>query len=297
MDKNSRILVVGAAQWDFLGRTEFKPRWGDDLPGKIFRKLGGVGLTAALALLRINSPVQLISAIGADNEGELLLHEIKMKGLETHHIVKNSRVPTDRYLAIEDRDSLALAIADCRCLKESEPAILQSSVDWIRQHTKGTHVPTMIVDGNLSARFTRAICAMKQELTFKLTYIAASQAKTDSCEPLLGQSLVSIYLNRIEAEAIAKAPLGDSLVAAKSLLRLGFARVVVTDGNQPASDGDSAEVVSAPPQPSPYPNFGVTGAGDVFAVTHMNAIEQGFNRRLCLEMAHLAAAKQMHTSI
>ena len=284
----NEFLVIGSAHWDILGQASRQIRFGDDLPGRIRRRTGGVALNTALALRNNDLQVSLITAVGADSEGARLVRQLEKSGLNLDGAVTNPSAATDHYMAIEDRGALVAAVADCRCLELSQDGIFKNASLWLRSRIDSNRVLTVIADGNLSAHLLTKLCAMRSELEFELVYLAASPLKTGSALPLSQMDAVTMYLNRREAESILAEKFTDSGAAAESLLAAGFERVIVTDGRRAASDGDRNGVISAAPVSGL--KTGVTGAGDRFAAAHIAAVRQGLGRRRCLEIAHRRAS-------
>ncbi|WP_144433913.1 PfkB family carbohydrate kinase, partial [Thalassovita gelatinovora] len=79
-----------------------------------------------------------------------------------------------------------------------------------------------------------------------------------------------------------------SAKAAAALVRHGAARALVTNGANPASDGCSQGVISAPPPEVLVTR--ITGAGDTFMAAHMAAERVGLPREQALQRALVIAA-------
>ena len=62
MRQVSRILRVGAAHWDSVGRTDRQLTVGDDVAGRVERRPGGVALNVALGLAHHGLPVGRVFA-------------------------------------------------------------------------------------------------------------------------------------------------------------------------------------------------------------------------------------------
>jgi hypothetical protein len=98
-----RVLCFGAAHWDVIGRPALpfsgRFRRGDDIPGAVVTRPGGVALNIAAALIRRRRPAVLVAPIGEDPGGMALLARLRDAGVGCRRIATGE--PTGRYLAIE----------------------------------------------------------------------------------------------------------------------------------------------------------------------------------------------------
>lgn len=96
-------------------------------------------------------------------------------------------------------------------------------------------------------------------------------------------------MNREEANLLSGAEALEAETAARALIGLGAARVIVTDGLSEAVDMCAAQCHRArPPQVDPQR---VTGAGDTLMAVHIAAELRGADRADALENANQAAAR------
>ena len=58
MKQKSKIICVGCAGWDFIGRTQIPMGNGSDVPGTIKIKIGGVATNIARNLTKNKPPKQ-----------------------------------------------------------------------------------------------------------------------------------------------------------------------------------------------------------------------------------------------
>ncbi|MEO0682737.1 MAG: PfkB family carbohydrate kinase, partial [Pseudomonadota bacterium] len=64
------LILFGAAHWDLIARPDRPAAPGDDLPGRILRRPGGVAANLAVALAALGRTVRLVAPLGADPDGE-----------------------------------------------------------------------------------------------------------------------------------------------------------------------------------------------------------------------------------
>jgi sugar/nucleoside kinase (ribokinase family) len=277
------VVCVGAAHWDLIARTSAPLPPGADVPGRITRQPGGVAQNVARALAALGRPVALLAAIGRDAAGDDLVRALTAAGVDCASAHRHAGA-TDAYLAIEGRDgALHAGVADCGGLERAGAAILAPLGD-------GRLAAAQIVaDGNLPDPVLREVLRLAEQAAFAL--VPASPRKAARLAPLLGARPLTLYLNRLEAEALCAAAFPDSRAAAEAVRALGAAEAVVTDGAAPATAAGSAGTVSlAPP---PVATRSLTGAGDVFVAAHLAARADGLGPGEALRAALAASARHV----
>lgn len=283
------IVCIGAVLWDVIGRSPAAMAPGADVPGRIRHVPGGVALNVAAALAARGQRVAVLGAVGRDPEGEALIAATRDLGVATDWLYRDAGLPTDVYMAIEDRDGLIAAIADVHALEAAGKAVLAPLHDG-RLGRSGARWPGIaVLDGNLTKAQLAAIAADPVLSGTDLRVVPASPGKADRLLPLLGHNHVTLYLNRAEAETLAARPCDSAADAARAVVARGAARVLVTDGPRPVACAmRGAETLTA--QPPAVTVARVTGAGDCFLAAHLVAERTGADRADALAAAIAAAA-------
>ncbi|MEM8657958.1 MAG: PfkB family carbohydrate kinase, partial [Pseudomonadota bacterium] len=255
------FLVAGSALWDIVARTERVMRPKHDVPGRISRQLGGVALNVALELVRQNTPVELLSAVGTDAEGVALITAAEAAGIGCGYVAR-TKDATDTYLAIEDGSGdVFAAVADCARLEKASAAVLAPLRDGRLGSEAAPWGGTVVVDGNLPAA---DLDALAQDPCFKacrLALVPASPGKAKRLAGAMRHPNSVVYLNRTEAEILSGLTLPSAAEAAEALIAEGATEVVVTDGHKPAAAADAHSMRTATP-PDVVARTS-TGAGDV----------------------------------
>lgn len=282
------IVCIGAAHWDIIGQSPARLGLGDDVPGRILRRPGGVALNIAAALRRFGLAPALLTAIGRDAEGEELIAECRRLGLETAHVCRPDHLPTDRYIAVEGANGLIAAIADARTLEAAGARILRPLEDGGLGSAAAPWGGTVVLDGNLSEELMAGIAASPLFAAADLRLAAASPAKAGRLRPFLGHGRTGFYLNLEEAQELLQARLGSAPEAAEVLAARGAVRAVVTDGARPAAAVEAGGVIAEAPREVFVAR--VTGAGDTLMAAHIAAGRRGETGREALVSALSAAA-------
>ncbi|MDM7459062.1 MAG: PfkB family carbohydrate kinase [Paracoccus sp. (in: a-proteobacteria)] len=283
MTKTPDVLCIGAMLWDVIGRAPRRMAPGADVPGRIRHLPGGVALNVAVALARWGLVPSVLSAVGCDPEGESLIAEAQRLGVLTVHLTRDTGLPTDCYMGIEDSEGLIAAIADAHSLEQAGADILaplNDLPDW---------TGPVVLDGNLTEDLLAQIARDPRLMQADLRIVPASPGKAERLEPLIAARRGCFYLNRLEAEILAGRACPDSASAAEAVVARGAARVLVTDG--PAA---AAEAVAHGPTirhtPPSVTVARVTGAGDCFLAAHLAAELDNQTRDAALARAVQSAA-------
>lgn len=278
------VICIGAMLWDVIGRAGRRMAPGADVPGRIRHIPGGVALNVAVALARHGLAPAVLSAVGRDPEGSALVDEAGRLGVLTCWLTRDSGLPTDCYMGIEDNEGLIAAIADAHGLEQAGGTIL-AALDGDLAGWAGP----VVLDGNLTEDLLAAIARDRRLAAADLRLVPASPGKAERLEPLIAARRGCFYLNRLEAEILAGHACPDAASAAEAVVARGAARVLVTDGPRAVADAivGGATLTAAPP---PVTLARVTGAGDCFLAAHLAAELAHQPREAALRQAIKAAA-------
>lgn len=283
------ILCLGSVLWDIIGRSSASMHMGADVPGRITRLPGGVAMNIAMTLRRFGLTPAVLTAIGRDAEGEELVTACRRMGLVTDHAYRSDDLPTDRYMAIEGANGLIAAIADAHSLEAAGDKILQPLADGRLGSAGAPWRGLIALDGNLTESLLHDIAGSPLFAQADLRVAPASPGKAARLTPLLTHKGATLYVNREEANILAKTHHDTAAEAAQALLDRGAERVLVTDGGKPCADGKrGAGVIKG--QPPHVMVARVTGAGDTFMAAHIVAERRGATREDALAAALRAAA-------
>ncbi len=288
MEPAPDILCIGSVLWDLIGRSPARMRMGADVPGRIMRLPGGVAMNIAMTLRRFGMTPALLTAVGRDAEGRELIEACTALGLNTGYIHLSERLPTDRYMAIEDDEGLIAAIADAHSLEAAGEVTLAPLEDGRLGSPATPYAGIIALDGNLTAALLEDIAGRASFSRADLRIAPASPGKGTRLVPLLRHPGATLYVNLEEAAMLAGAPFSTAAQAAEALISLGAARVLVTDGGRGAAEGAAGRVLTAP---APRVKVArVTGAGDTFMAAHIAAEARGADNAQALNAAVEAAA-------
>ncbi|ARE38420.1 putative sugar kinase in cluster with indigoidine synthase indA, PfkB family of kinase [Rhodovulum sp. P5] len=276
-----------------IGRANRVMGLGDDVPGRITRRPGGVALNVAVVLARSGLNPAVLGAVGRDVEGDALLAACSAMGVDTRHVFRSPDHPTDIYMAVEAEQGLVAAIADAAGLEAAGPAILAPLIDGPLGRTDAPFDGIVAIDGNLPPALLSDIAQHPAFAAADLRISPASPGKAERIAHLMGHPRATVYVNRAEAGLIAGRAFGDASEAARTLIASGVARAIVTDGGRPTVFATADGCISQTPPPVAVAH--VTGAGDTLMAAHIVAERAGASRDEALTAALRAAAKHIST--
>ena len=310
-------VVVGGCVADLVccpdSGTELLPR--PSSPGRLECTPGGVGRNIAEALARLGTFPLLVSAVGQDGMGSLLVEHLESLAssgspLQTSGVRRLSEGRTATYTAMMDGGGdLSAAVADMEIHRHISMHLIQEFTTQIRS------APLCIADANLCSEALTGLAALARAAGTPLWLEPTSVPKAAlACGWLHAKGLLSAltYVSPNEDEVCAMAAAigsgegglssshgasDDATVraAAAALVRAGVSHVVVTRGARGILWARAAEPGSSTPAPSdgsdvwmeemPAFNLGeqpvvsTRGAGDCFVAGAAWRLQQGAAQR------------------
>jgi pseudouridine kinase len=191
------VLVIGAMAFDAKGKPEGALAPGTSTPGTVRLSVGGVARNIAENLARLGTHVVLMSAVGDDAVGHLLLDATTKSGVDTTEVIVSTDHRTGAYIAVLDRTGVpAHAIDDVAVIETLTPQLIYRKRRLFRDAAMvviDSNVPsdTMSSAFRMAKRYERPVC---------IDPVSASLA------PRVRPHLPDIYLmapNLQEAAAVA----------------------------------------------------------------------------------------------
>mgnify|MGYP002625439131 CR=1 FL=1 len=133
--RKRKVAVIGALNVDIGGRPLKRPVAKDSNPGKVSVRPGGVGRNIAHNLRLLGLDVKLLSAVGADEHGGLLLQSCAVHGIDTSLCLRAEDENSSTYLYITDEHGeMQLAVADMDVTARLTPAVMAERLaDGVRK--------------------------------------------------------------------------------------------------------------------------------------------------------------------
>ena len=284
--KTGPIACVGAAHLDVVARAGQTVERGDDLPGEIERRPGGVALNVALGLASMGRDSLLVSVLGDDHDANALLAQASQMGIDCDSVLRVSG-KTGLYVAIEDASGeLVAAIAETNLLEQHSEQVVEAAKTTLHR------VSGILIDANLPIDAIRALTVSAAAADVSVTLNPVNPTKALNLAPILALTHpIQVVANLAEANAILDQQHRDAPSAGLALLKRGATTALVTDGPRgcvlATADGLTTK---APPQAD---EGSVTGAGDALLAAFLAGSGRQLGQAALLDFCLQAAFRHM----
>jgi pseudouridine kinase len=284
-EQELEVLVVGAMAADAKGQPRHELVPGRSTPGTVHFAIGGVGRNIAETLARLGVQTTLLSAIGDDPIGHILLESTARSGVNTAHVVTSTHHRTAGYIAILDRNGApAYALDDMAVIQEVTPGLVYRHRRLVRD------ADMIVLDANLSPKtivsvldlakkYQRPVCVDPTSAVLAprfIPHLADILLMTPNASE--AEALTGLDLGQTDVHTLAAALMGSGVeIAIITLAELGLYYVTSDEsGRVPALERDIVDLTGA---------GAALTAGVVFGL--LNGFEIGEAMRLGISAAAL----------
>lgn len=223
------VLVIGAMATDAKGRPagSFVP--GIPTPGTVRLDVGGVGRNIAENLARLGVRTILLSAIGSDPIGGILLEFTRQSGVNVDQVITSEHHRTGTYIGIWDRNGEpVLAIDDMAVMQDLTPEFIYRRRRLVRD------ADMIVLDANLPPRTMATVFSLARKYHRRVCVDPTSAVLAPRIRPYL-PDIHLLVPSLQEAEAIAGLALGgqtDVQRLAMRLVNMGAEIAIITLGEK-----------------------------------------------------------------
>jgi pseudouridine kinase len=267
--REGHFLVIGSAGLDVVVRARKELRSGTSNPGKFRVSPGGVARNIAENLARLGEEVILLTAVGDDDQGNQILEQTRVCGVDISQVIQTPEYPTGSYLAILDAQGrMHMGMDDMSVISSLRPEDIESKEDLFDS------AAAIFVDANLSEQTLQKAITIAHE---KGVPVAADPTSANLA-PVFCNFLDRLWLlvpNESEAEMLCPHPVphadrDQAIDAARHLISEGVDIAIVTmaEFGVGYASADSSGHVPALKTEIVDP----TGAGDAFTAAVIFAL-------------------------
>ncbi len=213
-----KILVIGGTNIDIYGRVTNKLINKDSNNGTIDFSIGGVGKNISENLVRLGLDVSFATVLGNDDFNLKVKKHLSSLNLTT--IIKESNLPTPKYLAIFDEEN------DFRVGVNEMDALNDLDINFIKE-LEFDKYDLLVIDANLSEQLIEYIV---NNANIPIYAEAISTKKVLKFKPYLNK-LTALKCNMLEANALLNSNELPALNLAEKLANQGLKEVYLTDSS------------------------------------------------------------------
>jgi ribokinase len=267
---NDDVLVIGSANLDYIVKVDVPPRPGETVLAKhMVKHPGGKGANQAVAAARMGAPVRFIGCVGDDDDGALLLRELRAEGVDTTAVEIAAHVQTGLALVSvfdSGENSITVVPGANFALQAQRVRRAVTTIEGRRTVVvMQAEVKGALIDAAVAARGRSETTRFVLNLA---PYRAVSDDVLRACDPLV--------VNESEMTAMVGFDVTDVASATRAVEEIrGVVRsVVVTLGAGGAvwADADASGHVPAPHVSAVVDS---TGAGDAFVGALVAQLAEG----------------------
>ncbi len=273
---SAHVVVIGGSNVDVLARPHDVPVAATSNPGVVTVTAGGVGRNIAENLARLGTPVSLVSVVGVDAHGDLVLAATRAAGVDAT-LVRRSTTTTGTYVAVLDEvGELVTAVA-------AMDATAALSLDDLAAASGAIAAAGLLVlDGNLPSGVLGAAWDLAVSFGVGVVLDPVSVPKAAAIGGLLGPDRPLALLSGGVTE-LATLVRGDA-----GLLERGVEVLWERSGPAGSVLSTAQRVVHLPSLPARVED--VTGAGDAMLAAYCHASLSGSSPEDAARYGHAAAA-------
>jgi pseudouridine kinase len=222
----SKIVVIGAANIDIVGRLTEMPSPGMSVPAKVRPSFGGVARNVAENLCNLEQEVTFITAVGNNIFGALLLQHLADKGINTDHCIISDEYYTSSYLAVlTEEGALNFALDDMRVLSQLTPEHIYDNEEIIK------NADCIFFDANVPEETIAAIVEISTKYDVSLFGDTTSHRVANRMKPYLNHfSMLNANMHELETLIDQKFEITgrtSALKAARMLINQGLELIVI----------------------------------------------------------------------
>jgi len=156
---DGKMVVIGAAGMDVIAHLDGNLQTGTSNSASIRSSFGGVARNVAENLSRLGQPVQLITAVGADRNGDDILAHASEQAIDVSAVLRSHKFPTGYYMGVLDgKSTLIHGVDDMRVMSALTPS-------YLGRHKRQIEDASMVfIDCNLpddSIEFVMSTCTRR----------------------------------------------------------------------------------------------------------------------------------------
>ncbi|MDQ0675159.1 ribokinase [Pseudarthrobacter siccitolerans] len=278
MQEGAEVLVIGSANLDYIVQVAAPPAPGETVLAKnMIKHPGGKGANQAVAAAKMGAEVRFVGCVGDDNDGALLLRELRAEGVDTTavEIVSHARTGLALVSVFDSGENSITVVPGANF--SLHPGRVKRAIAGGGANGTGAVVLQGEVKSEIIDAAAQAAEAVGARVVLNLApYRAVAKETLSLCDPLV--------VNQSEAEAMVGFQIPEAAAAQQALtILLATVRsAVITLGGAGACWADTSGSGHVP-APEVEAVMDTTGAGDAFVGALAAELSAGLSLRQATE--------------
>ena len=219
-------MGIGAANIDVYGKSNIKIRTHYDHPANINTCVGGVTKNIITNLSKLNVKTKLMTAVGDDSYGKMILQDCDNNDIDTKNIVINKNKTTGVFMQVQDENNdMYLALCDMSVLDDITPEYIQKKKNIL------LNAQLVLMDSSLRLDTIEKIIEIcKDKVPIYVNPISDNYAL--KIKPYV-KDFTCIEANRTELENLSGMKINDDeaiILACQKLFKKGLKKIFVSCG-------------------------------------------------------------------
>ncbi len=238
----NNICVIGSINMDVVLKVDRMVKVGESIFAKDLKNIsGGKGANQAIACSRMNSKVSMVSKVGVDGNGQILVDKLKENNINTEYIFKDKEISTGMALiTVDNEGNNSIIVAS-----GANMTITEDEINKANEVIKNSDIVISQFEVPMKTILEGFKLAKKHN---KLTILNPAPAKEINKELLKYTDI--IIPNETEAyelTGVEVTDLNSAKEASKVLLKNGIKCVIITLGSKGAAviTKENADLVQA----------------------------------------------------
>ncbi len=287
MTPSPYIVGVGAANADIHGRSRAAVNLRDSNPGTMRVSVGGVTRNILENAARLGLDAQLVSAVGGDVFGRLILARSAAAGMDVSNVLVLPDAASSTYMTVlEPSGEMLVAVSDMSILAQLPEAYLAERAPLLRG------AAAIACDPSLPEETILRLLALAGETPVFVDPVSTAYAR--KLLPHVGR-FHTVKPNRMELSILAELDAEEDAALKPAIARLlekGCRRVYVTLGPEGCCYGDASGLFLRAKLRPIARMENATGAGDAFTAAtiygHVHALPPEETLNLALAAGSVA---------
>lgn len=267
------IFCIGTVTLDLISLLPAYPKANDRvLAQEMVLAGGGPAATAAVTLSRLGHSVEMVTAIGDDDQGKIVRAELAREGVGTSHVkvIKNARTATSQVIVNSEKAERLIIHKPGALVEDSLLEFeFEFNSTWIHLDTRGYEA--LSITG-------------KRESAFKNHQISLDGGNHIADINFVNLDLYVPTISELQNLYGASLSNHDLLIQAR---KAGASMIIATDGSNGSFSLNSDELIHAPAFKGDI--LSTLGAGDVFHGALLSEIINKTELSLAMMKANLCA--------